>query len=220
MLNSPRFEHLADSTAEYITGKDIVERNNIHLNGLKCVTVLIGVYDLTTGQPIMGIINQPFDEVKEDSWTGCCYWGFVTDNISKHSHLMDNPRSYRVCLSSSEDPTVKNKLRKNGYQLVEAAGAGYKILNVIAGLADAYVLTKNSTFKWDTCGPQAILKSMGGDIFVLDEALKGRYVGLSYSEDPDQESGASKLEKFCNSGGLIACRDAAIAKDVVGVLNK
>lgn len=29
-------------------------------NGLFCVTVLIGVFNRETGEPIIGIINQPF----------------------------------------------------------------------------------------------------------------------------------------------------------------
>ena len=31
-------------------------------NGLQVVTVLIGVYNLKTGQPVIGVINQPFAE--------------------------------------------------------------------------------------------------------------------------------------------------------------
>lgn len=36
--------------------------------GLPCVTILIGVYDLHTGLPLMGVINQPF--VAQDPATG------------------------------------------------------------------------------------------------------------------------------------------------------
>jgi len=42
------------------------------------VTVLIGVFDLKSGIPIAGVINQPFAnfDKKEQVWKGKVYWGF------------------------------------------------------------------------------------------------------------------------------------------------
>lgn len=37
-----------------------------YTKGLKCVTVLIGVYD-DQGEPVMGVINQPFFETGIDN---------------------------------------------------------------------------------------------------------------------------------------------------------
>ena len=37
------------------------------------------------------------------------------------------------------------------FELVEAGGAGYKILCVVLGLVDIYITSKPSTYKWDTC---------------------------------------------------------------------
>lgn len=39
---------------------------NIPASGLGCVTVLIGAYDIESGKPIIGVINQPFHAQNED----------------------------------------------------------------------------------------------------------------------------------------------------------
>jgi len=50
-----------DGTAEYIKGAAKgTQFPEILSNGLECVTILIGVYEISTGTPIMGVINQPF----------------------------------------------------------------------------------------------------------------------------------------------------------------
>lgn len=50
-----------DATQEYIQGGNKESQfQDIPASGLKCVTVLIGVYDVITGVPLMGVINQPF----------------------------------------------------------------------------------------------------------------------------------------------------------------
>nr|CAD7420013.1 unnamed protein product [Timema poppensis] len=50
-----------DSTAEYISGEEIRSPvADIFQSGLRCVTVLIGVFDRNTGTPVIGVINQPF----------------------------------------------------------------------------------------------------------------------------------------------------------------
>ncbi|KRT83983.1 hypothetical protein AMK59_882, partial [Oryctes borbonicus] len=64
-----------DSTSEYINGIEKKETNGIYLSGLRCVTVLVGVYDKSTGKPVLGVINQPFYENVEGKWRGKCYWG-------------------------------------------------------------------------------------------------------------------------------------------------
>ena len=52
---------MIDSTAEYISALDgSVSATGIHSSGLRCVTVLIGAYDLATGCPLFGCANQPF----------------------------------------------------------------------------------------------------------------------------------------------------------------
>ncbi|KAG9462304.1 hypothetical protein GDO78_014412 [Eleutherodactylus coqui] len=50
-----------DSTYQYIKGSgDIQPEAGIYPKGLQCVTVLIGVFLMDSGHPIMGVVNQPF----------------------------------------------------------------------------------------------------------------------------------------------------------------
>ena len=51
----------SDATAEYIHGKSSsISPSGVHREGLRCVVVLIGVYDIRTGLPVAGVLNQPF----------------------------------------------------------------------------------------------------------------------------------------------------------------
>lgn len=51
----------ADGTSQYIQGKDReVSDSEFCPSGLPCALVLIGVYMRDTGEPVMGVINQPF----------------------------------------------------------------------------------------------------------------------------------------------------------------
>ncbi|EFA12380.1 inositol polyphosphate 1-phosphatase [Tribolium castaneum] len=184
-----------DSTAEYINGIEEIT-NGVSTSGLKCVTVLIGVFDKRAGLPVVGVINQPFVE-------SACFWGHALE-----TNLPPAPAPTKsVCVSSSENREVLTKLTSNGYNLIEASGAGYKILTVITGQADAYILTKDTTFKWDTCGPHAILRAQGGDIVVFRDALNGVKTTVTYTE-----------EKLCNSGGIIAYRSVEVLNDLIKIL--
>lgn len=105
------------------------------------------------------------------------------------------------------------------------------MLAVIEGLADAYILTKNSTFKWDSCGPQAILKCFGGGLIVYEAAVKGNLIEVDYnngersgSEDngdgEGEEKNTSKIEEFCNRGGIIAYNNVNVLNDILKALRK
>ena len=61
-----------DSTNNYIYGDSITEMSVagdrvMVSKGLHVVTVLIGVYNKSNGQPIVGVVNQPFAEYDQDS---------------------------------------------------------------------------------------------------------------------------------------------------------
>ncbi|XP_049820304.1 inositol polyphosphate 1-phosphatase [Aethina tumida] len=200
-----------DCTGEYINGVDSEFENGLYLSGLRCVTVLIGAYNKETQLPIMGIINQPFVEEKSSRWKGRCIWGVATGNHTSTSQKSHIPRHHILCLSSTESIEVKIKLQENGFKLAEASGAGYKILSVILGLADAYILSRSSTYKWDTCAPHAILKSLGGDIFIYEEALQNKMTPIKY---PPEAEGS----KYSNCGGLIAYKDPEVLSEVLSCL--
>jgi len=63
--------------------------------------------------------------------------------------LGEQPSPTNVALlSGSETESLKENLAQH-FELVEAAGAGYKQLCVAQGLADVYVLSRGSTFRSD-----------------------------------------------------------------------
>ncbi|KAI4501876.1 hypothetical protein M0802_003211 [Mischocyttarus mexicanus] len=176
---------------------------------LNSVTVLIGVYLRSTGLPVLGIINKPFDKLSENQkWNGLCYWGYVnTDtslcctSIGRDFIGFTEETSKTILISQSEDKGLVSKLRKAGFILIITPGAGYKSLKVALGLAAAYFLSKSSTYKWDTCAPHTILKALGGGIIDYQQFLKfTNFKELDLKYDTTSDNAA-------NSGGLIAYRN-------------
>ncbi|XP_046617074.1 inositol polyphosphate 1-phosphatase [Neodiprion virginianus] len=203
-----------DSTAEYIHGVEKVDEvTGVHLSGLRCVTVLIGVFEKTTGRPVLGVINQPFHNNTCDSeWLGSTYWGFNYNGVRLSSISGPEPSRNVAVLSSSESAGIKSKLSENGFTLVEAAGAGYKLLTVILGQSDIYILSKDSTFKWDTCAAQAILGSLEGGVIDFRNFLK---------TDSSNDSNLIYLpadNDSCNRGGIVAYRNIEILESIKKIL--
>ena len=54
------FAFCSDSTNQYIHGQHSDPTQGVYSSGLHTVTVLIGVFLKSTGEPIAGVINQPF----------------------------------------------------------------------------------------------------------------------------------------------------------------
>lgn len=80
------------------------------------------------------------------SWRGTYFWGVSCEGAVRNS-LGELPSSTNVTLlSGSETETLKEKLAET-FELVEAAGAGYKQLCVAQGFADVYVLSRGSTYR-------------------------------------------------------------------------
>jgi inositol polyphosphate 1-phosphatase len=126
-------------------------------------------------------------------------------------------------MSGSEKLDLKSQLHLAGYTIAEVAGAGYKQLCVARGDADIYVLSKGTTFRWDTCGPHAILRALGGGIVSYNKVLEiGRNLEeseLNYSENHIAES-PSSASLHCNHDGLIAFRDGSLLQELIQVLRQ
>ncbi|XP_051865640.1 inositol polyphosphate 1-phosphatase [Pristis pectinata] len=217
-----------DSTNQYIKGQlEEKFKSGIHPYGLKSAAVLIGVFDRNSGQPIMGVINVPFNEADPNlRWQGKYYWGISYNDINVHSIPKQLPAHHNqlsIVMSSSEKDCIKKALAPIcGERMFYASGAGYKILCTILGLADAYVITADTTFKWDTCAPHAILKSLGGGIVNLAKVLaevkeKGPGVipEVQYKM-PDE--GSKETEKWANTGGLVAYRSQQQLEAIINAL--
>lgn len=154
------------------------------------------------------------------SWSGRHFWGvsYGGVNACSESRPKDAPDTRpSVVLSSSEKQPVKEALASlcGPDKLVYASGAGYKILCVIQGLADAYVLSEGSTFKWDSCAPHALLRALGGGVANLAESLQDGQAELTYHQPREECKGA---ERWANHGGLLAYRDQARLHAVVRTL--
>ncbi|XP_066138311.1 inositol polyphosphate 1-phosphatase isoform X2 [Euwallacea fornicatus] len=202
-------EHLSiwidpiDGTNEYVKGG--YEQNTtgkFYSKGLKCVTVLIGVFN-TQGRPVMGVINQPFLEAEVDLGFQC-HWGVCPNTSNKSSWVSscdveDWKETNNVCLGENENEAIRQSLKNDGYNLVISRGAGYKLLTVVL---DAYVLSKGTTFLWDTCGPHAILSALGGGIVEWAAAAHGQNNSILYNCSND----GSK----CNEKGIIAYRNERV----------
>lgn len=187
-----------DGTAEYISGRDKVTKNpNIKANGLECVTVLLGVYEIESGTPVMGVINQPFDDKSKIHW-GVSIDGLNANNIDPP---VEHANTKTVLLSLSEDRKYIYYLRDTlKYNLIFSSGAGHKLLKLIQGHAELFLVSKASTFLWDTCAPHAILRSLGGNLINLKETIDTkRAVELNYS----------KASGKCNIGGVMGFRTQA-----------
>ncbi|KAK7128162.1 hypothetical protein R3I93_020686 [Phoxinus phoxinus] len=211
-----------DSTSQYIEGKEEEEPDEGFCpSGLPCALVLIGVYLRATGQPVMGVINQPFN--RKDStgkgWRGQHIWGVSYGDVNVCSLTRPASRQSErvsVLLSSSERPAVTNALAAlpNG-SLMYAAGAGYKLLCVVRGRVDVYVLSEGSTFKWDSCAPHAVLRALGGGVSDLSQCLAGHTAQLTYHQPHTHSQG---VDRWANRGGIVAYLDSSVIEKVVEAL--
>ncbi|XP_068449593.1 inositol polyphosphate 1-phosphatase [Clinocottus analis] len=216
-----------DATSQYIEGREeVLEEGHLAPSGLHCALVLIGVYLRSTGEPVMGVINQPFNhkDPAGGGWRGKHFWGVSCGGVDVCS--VSRPKGgagLSAVLSSSEKPVVKEALTAlcGADKLMYASGAGYKILCVIQGLADVYVLSEGSTFKWDSCAPHALLRALGGGVADLTKCLRSGsgaqdpQIELTYHQPCAECKGA---ERWANRGGLVAYRDRSQLLAAVGPL--
>lgn len=208
-----------DATAEYISGDTMfTDFPGITSTGLDCVTVLIGVYERDTGVPVMGVVAQPFGEkLEENVYSSSMFWGVCLPTVRAHNcdfEARDENRRLGI-FSSSEQSDILQRFLDLGYEFAFSAGAGHKALKVITHEVDVYLLSKGSTFKWDTCAPQAILRALGGD--VLDYAAsvaEQKAVPLKYLiEDAEADADWKR-----NAGGIISVRNVDVVDELLAKL--
>ncbi|XP_072308646.1 inositol polyphosphate 1-phosphatase [Eucyclogobius newberryi] len=214
-----------DATSQYIEGKEEeLQQGVLCPSGLHCALVLIGVYLRSSGEPVMGVINQPFNHRAPDGsgWRGQHFWGVSCDGLNLCSLSRPKPSpgpDLSAVLSSSEKPSVKDALSSvcSPDKLMYASGAGFKFLCVVQGLADVYVLSEGSTFKWDSCAPHVLLKAVGGGVVDLSRALESgpTRAELTYHR-PD--GGAAGADRWANAGGLVGYSDRAQLRRVIEAL--
>ncbi|KAJ3662956.1 hypothetical protein Zmor_007270 [Zophobas morio] len=134
-----------DATYEY-TGKLYQ-----YVTTMVCVAV--------KGQPVIGVIHKPFLESPSRT-----FWAWVdTAKSSNLEYVKPERDTLKIIVSMSHSGEIKKILNKNfkQFELISAAGAGYKSLEVAMGNADAYVHI-TAIKKWDICAGNAIINAMKG----------------------------------------------------------
>ena len=85
-----------------------------------------------------------------------------------------------------------------------------------AGLADVYINSGTSTYKWDTCAPHAIIRALGGEVKECQPYLSGDNETMS-SNSILYDLKEGKADKQ-NTKGLLAFRDGKMARIVLEAL--
>ena len=109
-------------------------------------------------------------------------WGICYDDCRVHSVAPPEPEvdsipdHLNIITSASEPEDIQHKLLNSTdsslkFKIHHSAGAGYKALCAINHTVHAYLLTKDSTYRWDTCAPQAVLSAQGGGLCNFKAAL-------------------------------------------------
>ncbi len=118
-----------------------------------------------------------------------------------------------MCLTSRVDDHIMSTA---DWSVRHVSGCGYKFLCVIEGCADLFIVTKSSCYKWDTCGPQAILMALGGGIIKWEDMVnRKKDVPVVYHK-PDNLS-FDGPKRWSNVGGVIGYTDL---EQVYSFLNK
>ncbi len=150
------------------------------------VTTLIGI--AYKGKSIAGVMVQPFGP-KLTLWgvIGVGSFGYKVQEVASPER--------RIIVSSQHhsSKSLEEYIAKlNPTKVVSVSGAGGKCLYVLLGFADAYVYPQLGTKKWDTCGPEAIVRAAGG--FCTDKYGKD----IFYGEDNRQGD-----LKYQNENGVV-----------------
>ncbi|CAD0197444.1 unnamed protein product [Chrysodeixis includens] len=193
-----------DATAEFIAG---VRGEADADHGLPCVTVLIGAYVRSTGEPVVGVINQPFYE----NGKGRVLWGINYKDTKKWggSSIPKTEANNIVLMSAAEKPEILNKFKNSGWEVKSLPGAGHKLLRVATGEAAAYIVSQGTTFRWDTCAPHSILRAKGGDLLSYSS-----HIPISYNDEMSIDT-----QLYSNKEGIIAYSDEAVLEKIKKVLN-
>lgn len=171
-----------DATQEYTEGK--TDRSL-----LKYVTVMVCI--VVKDNPVAGVIHQAFEDKT--------YWAWVNHGVSNSvNELLDNRKNQqslrkgtKIVISRSHSGDARKFISKvfpnttdNLVFVDEAAGSGYKVLEVLKGVDDVYfhlTLIK----KWDLCAGNALLNAVNGAM----TTRKDDDIDYSLDEDPKNKHG-------------------------------
>ena len=95
-----------DATSQYIKGGQGLEEEGVPTKGLPVVTVLLGAFLKSSGQPVLGVVNQPF----ATAGGGRHHWAVQTSggadlNEEKRVVLQEKAGSTRLLFLQRRRPT-------------------------------------------------------------------------------------------------------------------
>lgn len=164
-----------DGTSEYTQGF------------LEHVTVLIGI--AVNKSAVGGIIHQPYYKQPDNSigrtvWglKGLAVGGLTVKTVPNDQLIVTTTRSHSNAIVQEALAAI------NPTEVIKVGGAGFKVLQLLEGKANAYVFASAGCKRWDTCAPEAVLEAASG---VLTDILGEHY---SYAPDVD----------FINQRGVLA----------------
>eukprot|EP00118_Oscarella_pearsei_P026879 m.310536 g.310536 ORF g.310536 m.310536 type:complete len:361 (+) comp52346_c0_seq1:24-1106(+) len=162
-------------------------------NLLQYVTVMICI--AVGEKPVAAVIREPNfggDKPGKTSWAWVGHGASEgLENIAKATKEQGKKRSVsdgmKIVVSRSHAGSVDAAAKKalgEKTETVPAGGAGYKVLQVVGGKADAYVHV-TCIKKWDICAGDAILRAFGGKM----TTLTGNSVSYLASDGPYNDGG-------------------------------
>lgn len=131
------------------------------------------------GEPLIGVIHQPFSS--QTYWAS--KFGIDKKLLSLRSSHSGNQSDWpRIVISRSHKGDVERLIHSTrlNFTITQAAGSGFKVLELVRGAADIY-LHKTYIKKWDICAPNAIVNyATDGTMVTLKEGA-----AIDYSFDSD-----------------------------------
>ncbi|KPI92262.1 PREDICTED: 3'(2'),5'-bisphosphate nucleotidase 1 isoform X2 [Papilio xuthus] len=163
-----------DGTSEYTQGF------------LEHVTVLIGIS--VNEKPVAGVIHQPYYKtlIDGEKKMGRTIWGLQGVGVGGFTPAPP-PDSLIITTTRSHSNALAEKglQAMNASQVLRVGGAGYKVLQLLEGVASVYLFATSGCKKWDTCAPEAVLSAAGGKL----TDILGNYYKYGASEQRLNKTG-------------------------------
>ncbi|XP_023935854.1 3'(2'),5'-bisphosphate nucleotidase 1 isoform X1 [Bicyclus anynana] len=153
---------------------------------LEHVTVLIGIS--VNEKPVAGVIHQPYFKtlIDGEKKLGRTIWGLQEVGVGGFTAAPPPDSLVITTTRSHSNPIVEKALQvMNASQILRVGGAGYKVLQLLEGVASIYVFASPGCKKWDTCAPEAVLNAAGGKL----TDILGNYYKYGASEGKPNKTG-------------------------------
>lgn len=143
------------------------------------------------GEPVVGIIHFPFSSKTYWAWKDVAVSETLQHIKGEKINRMAAVRNPKIIVSRSHSGDVEKMVHTvfgEKTPIIPAAGAGYKVVEVLHGNATNYIHS-SIIKKWDLCAGHAILNALNGKMTTLQNKP------ILYERDP---------ETFVNKDGVIA----------------